>query len=183
MNLPSIAQIQSIDNICDNDILPTIVNTLIECSPGETYDQQLKNAADLHPSVRTLQWYVLDTFIGMWENGGMQHVLLCEDDEVEHKQWELKKVIESCRIYECHKIADFIQQLLPKSEEWSRAITQLNQRENKGEDIGEHLFDEIWSQVDVLDSPFEELLETDNDIYDAMARDVQKHPELYLPSI
>ena len=181
MNPPTLEQLKSIVDISDSDILPDYVQAVIENAEGEFYDQKVRHAVENHFSIRTSQWHFVTSFLGLWGNGGMQSVLLCEGHEIEHKQWELKNTAEAFRAFGCKKTAEFIEHLIPKSAEWSKAIAKLNAREANGEDIPEEEFDKIWSEVDKFDDPFDEGFEEDPDIYQAMTEDIRANPEEYLP--
>ena len=179
---PTIEQLKGIKDIQDSKVLSDYVFAVIEQSEGEFHHQKAKHAVESHLSVRASNWYFLVTFIGLWSNGGMQHVLLCDPDQIDYKQWELKKVADSFRAYGCKQHAEFIDQLIPKAAKWSKAIAELNKREDKGEKVPEDEFKKIWSEVDAFDNPFEKGFDADPDIYEAITNDVQQHPEKYIPS-
>jgi hypothetical protein len=181
MKHPTTEQIQGIKDVRDSKVLSDYVYAVIEQSEGELYHQKVKHAVESHLSTRASSFYFVITFIGLWGNGGMQHVLLCDPDEIDYKQWELKKVAESFRVFGCKQHAEFIDGLIPKSAKWSKAISELNQREDRGEKVPEEAFNKIWSEVDAFDDPFDKGFDGDPDIYEAMTKDFQQHPEKYLP--
>jgi hypothetical protein len=182
MKPPTIEQLRSIHDIGDSDVLPDYLHGVIDAASGEYYDQKVKHAVEEHLSQRAAYWHFVTSFLGLWGNGGMQHVLLCEGNEIPHKQWELKQTVAAFRTYGCTETADFIESLIPKAAQWAQAIADLNDREANGETIPEEAFDEIWSQVDAFDDPFDEGFESDPDVYEAMTKDVQTNPEQYLPT-
>jgi len=180
MKPPTIEQLRSIEDIADNEIFTNYISAAIEASDGEFYDQKVKHAVENHLSERAAHWHFVTSFLGLWGNGGLQAVLLCDPDEIDHKQWELKKTVEAFQAFGCKETATFIEGLIPKSAKWSKAIGELNRREDEGEDVPEEAFDKVWSEVDAFDDPFDEGFQGDPNVYGAMTKDVQQHPEKYL---
>jgi hypothetical protein len=182
MKPPTIEQLRSIKDIADNEILPNYISAAIDASDGEFYDQKVKHAVQNQLSERAAHWYFVTSFLGLWGNGGMQAVLLSDPDEIDHKQWVLKKTVEAFQAFGCKETATFIEDLIPKSAKWSKAIGELNRREDGGEDIPEEAFDKVWSEVDAFDDPFDEVFQGATDVYETMTKDVKQHPEKYLRS-
>ncbi len=179
---PGVEALCAIDNIDTSNVLADYVAAVIDSAPGEFYGQKVRHAVDHHLSDRTAAYHFITSCLGTWGNGGMQDVLLCEKDELVQKQWELQKTVEAFRMHGCQSTATFLEQLMPKAAQWSKAIAELNEREARGEHVPEADFDRIWSEVDRFDDLFEEAFQKDPDVFQVMTEDVRAHPERYLPN-
>ena len=135
-----------------NSLIVDIINN----SPGDDFERKTKYAVEhTLPECASMYYFVFNT-LGMWSNGGMQQVLLCETDDIFLNRWELEQAVKAFKYYDYKETADLIKKLIPKSEKWSRAIGELNDRESKGEKVSEAEFDKIWNEVDRLDDLFEQ---------------------------
>jgi hypothetical protein len=143
------------EKLQDQNALSTYIAGVIASAPGDNYNQQMRHALEKELSKAAANFYLVTTFTGMWGNGGMQHVLLCDPDEIADKQLELERTVEAFRYYGCKDTAAFLSDLIPKAAAWSKAIGELNSRESESETIPETKFKKIWDEVDKLDEPFD----------------------------
>jgi hypothetical protein len=139
-----------------------------------------KDVLENHLTREAGHYFMVNSLIGLWGNGGMQQILLCEGDEWEYKEWELKRMVEAFRNYKANNIASFIEGLISKGSIWVQKIADLNRLEFHGETVEEAEFDKIWDEVNGYDHLFEKVLESEHDFDEYMRLDVMNHPEKYI---
>ena len=158
-----------------DSILFRYILSIIDTSPKETFDDKLiytlKNI--LSPSAK--YYYLISDFIGIWENGGMQEVLLCEVDEIEKKKFILCETANGFEFYECNNVSKLIKALIPKSKNWSLELSVLDDM-----DASELQFEKIYCEVDFYDMEFRNALSLDPDIINMIMEDLRKNPKSYV---
>jgi len=180
---PNIEQLKKMteDDLFEENLLLNYVFAVIEKSAlGKSFDEKVKHAVELSLTKNSSRYYFITTFLGMWGNGGMQHVLLCDSDEISLKQWQLKQTVEAFRYYGCKDTADFLTKLVLKSKTWSSAIDELYIRELKSEDVKEKEFEQIWGEVDKFDELFGKGFPSDPNVYKEIIQDIRTNPESYV---
>ena len=182
MKTPTPDELASIKDISVVNVLSEYVFSAIDAAPGETYADQARYALENSLGPHAVHWFFATNLLSLWSNGGMQEVLLCDPEYQDAKEWELNSAVAGFKAFGCSETAAFIEKLIPKSKEWSRAIASLNAKEEAGETVAESEFERIWNEVDAYDLPFDEGFEGDPDIYEAMTRDIQNNPEQFLPN-
>lgn len=182
VNKITIADLNSlkVEDLQEDNRLSQYVFSVIESAPETMYSQKVFHAVKNTLTTSVSNYYFATTFIKMWENGGMQQVLLCDPDEIKDKKTELQKTVEAFKYYEHIEVATFIEKLIPKSELWSQEIAALYAKEDVGKVVDESEFDNIWNAVDSYDDQFEKIIADGTSIYNAIYEDIKKHPENYI---
>jgi hypothetical protein len=164
----------------ENNLLLNHIFALIEHAPGEFFHDRVRHVVDTQLTEAAGFYYVTEMFYRMYGNGGMQDVLLIDDEFIEFELWQLRKVRDGFRYFGCKGQADFMESQMKNVVIWAREITRLIGLEREGVEVPESGFETVWHQIDALEPTWERIRDKDPFLYDQVLKDLKANPERYL---
>ncbi len=172
---PTTTQLISLshENLLNSNVLMNWIYKLIEEANGKFHDVKVKNALNDSIPKKAGYYYAIFTFEGLWGNGGMQHVML--PDDLESSQKFLQIVESAYRHFGSIKTANLIKELIPKSRNWTIEIEKFVEEEPPYPES-----QKIWDQIDQFDDIYENTVESDKNVWDALLEDIHNKPLDYI---